>query len=97
MLVKRTGLLLAVLMAFSVWPAWAEAELTKDIMILYTSDVHCAIDQGWGYGGIYAVKQSLAEDNHVLLVDDGDAIQGGAHRPDDEGRGDRRHHKRHRV
>lgn len=30
MLVKRTGLLLAVLMAFSVWPAWAEAELTKD-------------------------------------------------------------------
>lgn len=76
MLVKRTGLLLAVLMAFSVWPAWAEAELTKDIMILYTSDVHCAIDQGWGYGGIYAVKQSLAEDNHVLLVDDGDAIQG---------------------
>lgn len=50
--------------------------LTKDVKILYTSDVHCAIDQGWGYGGICAVKQSLARDYHVLLVDDGDAIQG---------------------
>ena len=50
--------------------------LEKDLKILYTSDVHCAIDQGWGYGGICAVKQSLAEDYHVLLVDDGDAIQG---------------------
>lgn len=38
--------------------------LTKDVKILYTSDVHCAIDQGWGYGGICAVKQSLALDVH---------------------------------
>lgn len=62
------------------FPAGAEengrAGLTKDVKILYTSDVHCAIDKGWGYGGIYAVKQSLAADYHVLLVDDGDAIQG---------------------
>ena len=61
-------------------PAWADPAgntgLEKDVKILYTSDVHCAIDQGWGYGGIYAVKQSLAEDYHVLLVDDGDAVQG---------------------
>lgn len=50
--------------------------LTKDVKILFTSDIHCAIDQGWGYGGIYAVKQGLSEDYHVLLVDDGDAVQG---------------------
>ena len=61
-------------------PAQAEENgstgLTKDVKILFTSDVHCAIDQGWGYGGIYAVKQSLSEDYHVLLADDGDAVQG---------------------
>ena len=61
-------------------PAWAEenggAGLTKDVKILYTSDVHCAIDRGWGYGGIYAVRQGLSKNAHVLLVDDGDAVQG---------------------
>lgn len=57
--------------------AWAEEPaLTKDLKILFTSDVHCAIDQGWGYGGICAVKQSLSQDCHVLLVDNGDAVQG---------------------
>ena len=53
-----------------------EAKLDKNLVILYTSDVHCGIDQGWGYAGLYAVKQSLSKDNYVLLVDDGDAIQG---------------------
>ena len=51
-------------------------QLDKDLVILYTSDVHCGIDQGWGYAGLYAVKQYLSKDNYVLLVDDGDAIQG---------------------
>ncbi len=51
-------------------------QLDKDLVILYTSDVHCGIDQGWGYAGLYAVKQSLSKGNYVLLVDDGDAIQG---------------------
>ena len=51
-------------------------QLDKDLVILYTSDVHCGIDHGWGYAGLYAVKQSLSKDNYVLLVDDGDAIQG---------------------
>ena len=61
-------------------PAFAEENssptLTKDIKILFTSDVHCAIDQGWGYGGVYAIKQGFSQDCHVLLVDNGDAIQG---------------------
>ena len=26
--------------------------LTTDVKILYTSDVHCAVEQGWGHGGI---------------------------------------------
>ena len=50
--------------------------LEKDLVILYTSDVHCGIDQGWGYAGLYAVKETLSANHHVLLVDDGDSIQG---------------------
>ena len=73
-------ILMMFLAAVGCIPAQAEengnAGLTKDVKILFTSDVHCAIDQGWGYGGIYAVKQGLSEDYHVLLVDDRDAVQG---------------------
>ena len=76
----RTIAIMFLVIVFGCVPAWAEEGgkigLTTDVKILYTSDVHCAVDQGWGYGGICAVKQSLAEDYHVLLVDNGDAIQG---------------------
>ena len=51
--------------------------LSQDLVILYTSDVHCGIDQHFGYVGLKAVKDSLENaGNHVLLVDDGDSIQG---------------------
>lgn len=50
--------------------------LQKNLVVLFTSDVHCGISTGWGYAGLYAIKESLAKDNYVLLVDDGDAIQG---------------------
>lgn len=52
------------------------AETPKDIVVLFTSDVHCGIDQGFGYAGLAAVKDALKVNNHVLLVDNGDAIQG---------------------
>ncbi|MER2151854.1 MAG: bifunctional UDP-sugar hydrolase/5'-nucleotidase [Candidatus Limivicinus sp.] len=48
----------------------------RDLIILYTSDVHCSIDKGWGYAGLYAVKEKLSETYDVLLVDNGDAAQG---------------------
>lgn len=28
--------------------------LTKNLVILFTSDVHAGIDQGWGYAGVAA-------------------------------------------
>ena len=74
---KIVCLLLALTMLCGV--AFAEEAapaLQKNLVILFTSDVHCGIDQGWGYAGLYAVKESLSKDNYVLLVDDGDAIQG---------------------
>lgn len=51
--------------------------LSQDLVVLFTSDVHCGVDQGFGYVGLKAVEmQKEAEGNHVLLVDDGDSIQG---------------------
>ena len=50
---------------------------TGDITILYTSDVHCGIDQGFGYAGLYEIRKTLETKGvSTLLVDDGDAIQG---------------------
>ena len=77
---KLLGLLLALAMLLGCFSAVAEdaaaPALTKDLVILFTSDVHCGIDQGFGYAGLYAVKQQMAKSYNVLLVDDGDSIQG---------------------
>ncbi|MCR5663972.1 MAG: bifunctional metallophosphatase/5'-nucleotidase [Oscillospiraceae bacterium] len=49
----------------------------NDVVILFTSDVHCGIDQGFGYNGLQIVRDTIAaEGADVLLVDDGDSIQG---------------------
>ena len=74
-LILTVCLLASLFVGFNGTGAFAEGE-DQDILILFTSDVHCGIDQGWGYAGLYAVKESLSADNHVLLVDDGDSIQG---------------------
>ncbi|MBQ8312349.1 MAG: bifunctional metallophosphatase/5'-nucleotidase [Clostridia bacterium] len=76
---KIIGLILALAMLLGCTAVAEEAAapaLTKDLVILYTSDVHCGIESGWGYAGLAALRDSLAEDNHVVLVDDGDSIQG---------------------
>lgn len=50
----------------------------KDITVLYTGDVHCGVDAGFGYAGVQAIRESLeASGEEVLLVDVGDAIEGG--------------------
>ena len=52
-------------------------EKNGDIIILFTSDVHCGIDQGFGYAGLQQVRDGLVADGYdVILVDDGDSIQG---------------------
>ena len=51
--------------------------LDNDIVILYTNDVHCAVDDNLGYTGLATVKNALeAQGKHVVLVDNGDAVQG---------------------
>lgn len=54
-----------------------EADSSGDIVVLYTSDVHCGVDQGWGYAGLQQIKSTLeAKGDQVLMADNGDAIQG---------------------
>ena len=51
--------------------------LQKDVVILFTSDVHCGVDQNFTYAGLLAVKNAAEETGgHVLLVDNGDSVQG---------------------
>ena len=57
----------------------APAPKNGGIYILFTSDVHCGIDQHFGYAGLKQVRDTLeAKGYETLLVDDGDSIQGEA-------------------
>lgn len=50
---------------------------TKDIYIIYTSDIHCGVDQGFGYVGLEQIRANLeAKGCDTILVDNGDAVQG---------------------
>ncbi len=58
-------------------PEPAAVEPSGEIVILYTSDVHCGIDRGFGYAGLQQVRDALlGSGDEVILVDNGDSIQG---------------------
>lgn len=48
----------------------------KDIIILHTNDIHCGIEDNIGMAALAEYKNELSKNNHVLLVDSGDAVQG---------------------
>lgn len=49
----------------------------KDIVVLYTNDVHCGVDDNIGYAGLALYKKGMQQQTpYVTLVDTGDAIQG---------------------
>ena len=75
---KFLALLLSIMMMLgcAAMAEEAPAGLTKNIVVLFTSDIHAGIDQGWGYAGVAAIRDAMAAKNHVVLVDNGDAIQG---------------------
>ena len=57
--------------------AKAEGEEAKEIVILYTNDVHCGVTDGMGFVGVARVKAALeAAGKEVILVDNGDSNQG---------------------
>ena len=54
-----------------------EDQEKKDIMILFTSDIHCGVEDGFGLAGLYQIRETLKKQGYeTLLVDDGDSMQG---------------------
>ena len=74
---KILSLFLALCMLLGGLAIAEEAALKQDVVVLFTSDVHCGVDQGFGYVGVAAIRDAMkAAGNHVVLVDNGDSIQG---------------------
>ena len=62
----------------SVTVSKAPGSANKDIVVLFTNDVHSGVDGGIGYAGVSAYKKKMIEEgNDVILVDNGDFVQGG--------------------
>ena len=68
------AVLMVIVSTASSLTAWAGE---KDIVILYTNDIHCAIEDNEGLAGLVKLKKdTFAKTPYVALVDAGDAIQG---------------------
>ncbi len=77
---KRTMLLCVLLLTMLVFAAaipTAALAADEDIVVLYTNDVHCGVDDNIGYAGLALYKQQMeTQTPYVTLVDAGDSIQG---------------------
>ena len=74
---KGAPFLLAAALLLSLLGGCAPQRQEQDIVILYTNDVHCAVDAGIGYAGLSAYKEWMEnKTDYVTLVDCGDALQG---------------------
>lgn len=59
-------------------PVTPETEKNGKVVILFTSDIHCAVTSGFGLDGVMQIRQTLESQGYTtLLVDNGDALQGG--------------------
>ncbi len=78
------SIFLALVIIFSFFGAKTYAKEPNTVAILYTNDVHCAVDAdeatgSIGYAGLAAYKKEMIAQygaDKVVLVDAGDAIQG---------------------
>ncbi len=75
---KLVALVLALCMVLGLVTMTSAADTkSNDIVILYTNDVHCGVDDNIGYAGLAAYKKEMqAAHEHVVLVDCGDSVQG---------------------
>ncbi|MBQ7345226.1 MAG: bifunctional metallophosphatase/5'-nucleotidase [Oscillospiraceae bacterium] len=77
-------LLLIAVMLISLSSTVSAAPTSENIVLIYTNDVHCAVDPNvpegtMGYSNLAALKKELSSQNaYVALIDAGDAIQGDA-------------------
>ena len=69
-------LAVVVMLAVLCVPSWG-AVPDKDIVILFTNDVHCGVDDNIGYAGLEYYKHEMQKlTPYVALVDAGDWAQG---------------------
>jgi len=74
---KLISLFLVVLLSFTLCGA-ALAQGGSDIIVLYTNDTHCAVDDSLGFAGLAAYRSEMLKgSDYVTLIDAGDALQGG--------------------
>ena len=72
---KISLILLCILMLFSLISC--NNNKSNDVVILFTNDVHCGIDENIGYSGLSSYKKEMEEQyENVVLVDCGDFLQG---------------------
>ena len=81
---KLISLFIVVAMLFTALGVWAAPTRDEDdveipeSMIFFTNDVHCGIEDGWGYAGVAGTRELVEELGiNTLLVDAGDHAQGG--------------------
>ncbi len=77
---RASGLLLALTMVFTLMPLTVNAQAGQELVILHTNDVHGsaeADDTHIGYANYKnVIKDVKAKNDHVLVIDAGDASQG---------------------
>ncbi len=70
-------LTLLMTMSLAFGSSFAAFAADHDIVVLYTNDVHCGVDDNIGYAGLALYKQEMLQETpYVTLVDAGDAVQG---------------------
>ena len=85
---KLVTMLLIMAMLFASWGTTVFAdEVSDDIVVLYTNDIHTYIDGPISYDVIAAIKTELKKEyKYVFLVDAGDHAQGTAYGSMDKGK-----------
>lgn len=76
---RALSLWLTLLMALSLvlGMSFTSMAADQDIVVLYTNDVHCGVDDNIGYAGLALYEKEMKKlTPYVTLVDAGDAIQG---------------------
>lgn len=75
---KKLITILIVLSLMSFGFASAEEAEHQPVVVLYTNDVHCGIDDYIGYAGLKAYERAYEDAGYqVAIADSGDAVQGG--------------------
>lgn len=70
--------LLCMAMILGLTACKTDDERLDDVIVLFTNDVHCGIDENIGYAGLSAYKKEMQEKyRYVVMADCGDFSQGG--------------------